>query len=122
MKWYAAHIIISSRPIERDNSEIEVYENVILISANDDDEANLKAEQFGKAFVVKDDTLTTMEGKPAEDSFVGVRKIIEVRNPLSLSPNSDKPVDGAEITYSRFKVKDELDLAKLVDGDGVVSS
>jgi Domain of unknown function (DUF4288) len=122
MNWYAAHIIISSRPIKLGNGEIDVYENVILISAENDDEANFKAQQFGQAFVVKDDTLTTMEGDPVEDSFVGIRKIIQVRNPLSLSPDNDKPVDGAEITYSRFTVKDDVDLAKLVDGEEVVIS
>jgi hypothetical protein len=122
MPWYAAHAIVSYRTIKPSKGEIHVYENVILISAKDDDEANSKAQQYGEAYIVKDETLTTMEGEPVEESFVGIRKIIEIRNPFSLSPDCDKPVDRVEITYSSFKVKDEQALADLVNGDEVLIS
>lgn len=45
MTWYAAHIIVSHRPINSDGEgNINLYENVVLISAKDDDEANSKAQ------------------------------------------------------------------------------
>ena len=54
MTWYAAHIIVSHRPINSDNEDdIGLYENVILISAKDDDEANLKAEQYGEILLCR---------------------------------------------------------------------
>ena len=123
MTWYAAHIIVSHRPINSDNEDdIGLYENVILISAKDDDEANLKAEQYGENSIVQDDTLTTMEGVHLETAFVGVRKIIEIQNPPSLNSAETVPVDGTEITYSKFAVKDEAALAKLVNGEEVLIS
>jgi hypothetical protein len=63
-----------------------------------------------------------MEGEPLEESFVGIRKIISVSNPWPLSQDGDRPVDGTEITYSSFKVKDEQALADLVSGDEVLIS
>jgi Domain of unknown function (DUF4288) len=122
MPWYAAHAIVSYRTIKPSKGEIDVYENVILISAKDGAEAHNKAQQFGEAYIVKDETLTTMEGEPLEESFVGIRKIIEISNPFSPGPDSAIPVDGAEITYSSFKVKDEQALADLVNGDEVLIS
>jgi hypothetical protein len=120
MIWYAAHIIVSHRPISPKIGDIYLYENVILISAKDDDEANFKAEQYGKNSVVEDDTLTTMEGVPVETSFVGVRKIIEIQNQPPLDPAKDRPGDGSEITYSKFRVVDEEALAKLAKGEEVL--
>jgi hypothetical protein len=120
MPWYAAHAIVSHRTIKPSKGEIRVYENVILISAKDDAEARNKAQQYGEAYIVKDETLTTMEGEPLEESFGGIRKIIEIINPFS--PGPAIPVDGAEVTYSSFKVKDEQALADLVNGDEVLIS
>jgi len=116
MPWYAAHIIVSTRPIKRDGGEISVYENVILLSAKDDDEADVKAKRYGENSVVEDETLR-IDGEPAEESFVGVRKIIEIRGPIDSV--GDEPVDGAEITYSEMRVKDEEALEKLAKGDEV---
>jgi hypothetical protein len=121
MTWYAAHIIVSDRPINPDDEgDISLYENVVLISAKDDDEANFKAQQYGENSIVQDDTLTTMEGVHLETAFVGVRKIIEIQNPPSLNSAETVPVDGTEITYSKFAVKDEEALAKLVNGEEVL--
>ena len=121
MTWYAAHIIVSHRPINSDDEgDINLYENVILISAKDDDEANSKAQQYGENSIVQDDTLTTMEGVHLETAFVGVRKIIEIQNPPSLHSAETVPVDGTEITCSKFAVKDEEALAKLVNGEEVL--
>jgi hypothetical protein len=120
MTWYAAHIIISTRPIKPRKGKILVYENVILLQATDGEEATDKAREYADASIIKDDKLTTMDGEPAVESFVGIRKIIEVRNPWPLSPDNDRPVDGTEITYSKFKLKDERALSKLVNGEEVL--
>jgi hypothetical protein len=117
MPWYAAHVIVSTRPIKRIDGEISVYENVLLIEAVDDDEAGSKAKKYGEASVVEDETLR-IDREPAEQRFVGVRKIIEIRGPVS--SDVDEPIDGAEITYSKISVKDEETLAKLANGEEVV--
>jgi Domain of unknown function (DUF4288) len=115
MTWYAAHTIVSIRPIKRRDSEIIVYENVILINAKDDEQAVAKARKQAKASIAKDDSLT-IAGEPAVQSFVGVRKMIAVSNPWPLSQDDDRPVDGTEITYSKFIVKNERALSDLANG------
>jgi hypothetical protein len=119
MSWYAAHIVVSIRPIKPRKGEILVWENVVLIEARSNDDAEDKARKYGKASIVEDKT-RKIDGEPAETSFLGVRKIISVSNPWPLTQKGDRPVDGTEITYSRFTVKDKRALAKLVNGDGTV--
>jgi proteasome lid subunit RPN8/RPN11 len=116
--WYAAHVIVSIRPVEPDNREICVYENVILVSARSYDAARVKALKYAKASIVEDETLRINE-KPAEMSFVGIRKIIEVSNPWPLSQSEDRPRDGTEITYSEFTLRGERALFELAKGDEV---
>jgi uncharacterized protein DUF4288 len=119
MTWYAAHVIVSVRPVKPRKGDIDVYENVFLIEASNEDEATDKARKFAEASVVKDDTLT-VDGEPAALSFVGIRKVISVSNPWPLNQDGDRPVDGSEITYSLFRLKDEQALTKLVSAKEVV--
>jgi Domain of unknown function (DUF4288) len=116
MPWFAAHMIESIRPIRRDKGEIFAYENVILIEAKDSDEARVKAKKYGEASVADDNPLT-IDDEPAEDVFVGIRKIIEIREPID--SGSNELLDGAEITRSKMRVKNEEALAKLASGEEV---
>ena len=116
MTWYAAHIIVSIRTIERQKGPILVYENVILVEASDGEQAWIKARAHAKASMVKDDS-ATLNGEPAAEALVGIRKIIEVSNRWPLSQSGDRPLDGTEITYSQFEVKDERALSKLANGE-----
>ena len=118
MAWYAAHAIVSIRPINQKERAIAVYENVILLQAADDSEAMSKARRHAKASVAKDQSLT-LNGEPAMQAFVGIRKIIAVSNPWPLDQEDDRPVDGTELTYSEFQVKDENTLTRLANGDAV---
>jgi hypothetical protein len=116
MTWYAAHIIVSIRPIKPRKGPILVYENVILIEASDAEEAWTKARKHAEASIVEDESLR-VNGAPATESLVGIRKIIEVSNRWPLSQSGDRPVDGTEITYSEFQVKNERALSKLAKGE-----
>jgi hypothetical protein len=77
-----------------------------------------KARKYAEASIVEDKTLT-INGEPAVASFCGIRKIIAISNPWPLSQDEDKPTDGTEITYSKFQLKDEQALARLVNGADV---
>ena len=79
-----------------------MYENVILVEASDGEQAWIKARAHAKASMVKDDSLT-LNGEPAVEALVGIRKIIEVSNRWPLSQSGDRPLDGTEITYSQFE-------------------
>ena len=118
MAWYAAHAIVSIRPNKAAKGEVLVYENVILVEAENDRVATRKARRVSKASIPKDDSLQ-LNGEPATESFIGIRKIIAVSNPWPASPEGDRPSDGTEITYSKFTVKDARSLSKLVKGEEV---
>jgi hypothetical protein len=119
MTWYAAHTIVSIRPIKPAKGEILVYENVILIEAKDGEQATDKARKHAEASIPKDQSLR-IDGEPAVESFIGIRKIVAVSNPRPLGQDADRPVDATEITYSKFKLKDERALSKLVNGEEVL--
>lgn len=119
MTWYAVHTIVTIRPIKPHKGEIGGYENVVLIEANDEHEAANKARKYAKDSIPEDESLK-VDGEPAVQSFIGIRKIVSVNNPWPLSQEGERPVDGTEITYSKFSVKDERALSKLVNGEEVL--
>jgi hypothetical protein len=118
LTWYAVHTIVSIRPDKPSQDEILIYENVILIEATDGKEAANRARLHAEAAISADDSLT-INDEPATERYVGIRKIIAVSNPWPMSQNGERPVDGTEITYSKFRVKDEDALAKLEKGEKV---
>jgi hypothetical protein len=77
-----------------------------------------KADALGKSSVVDDPSLT-LNGQPARDCFVGVRKLITVMNPFPDEPDRRRPYHGTEVTYARYTVKSESDIDKLVHGESV---
>jgi hypothetical protein len=103
------------RTIEGGPGPIPVYENVFLIEASDRKEAVDKARKIGEEDVCSNDKLTLNE-KPARWVFAGVRKIVSISNPWEYDPDQDKlrPINGTEITYSKFTVSDEKSLKLLV--------
>lgn len=119
MSWYAAHAIVAYRPTEPSKGKIIVYENVILLEAASDEEAENKARKLAKASTIEGGALK-FDGERTIESLVGIRKIIAVSNPWPLSQEGDRPVDSTEITYSKFSVKDERALSKLVNGEEVM--
>ena len=120
MTWYAAHIIMAIRTIEGGQGPIPVYENVFLIEASDRKEAVDKARKIGKEEALIDDK-GTLNGKPAKWVFAGVRKIVSISNPYEHDPDQDRlrPIDGTEITYSKFEVADEVAIKRLAKSEEV---
>lgn len=120
MTWYAASVLISIKPIHHANDPFLVYENIILIEARTSDEAFEKAASFAKEEVDLDDGLR-LDNMPAQRSFAGIRKLINISNPADsdLDQDSDPPITGTEITYSLFKVANEQDLELMAKGEPV---
>lgn len=119
MTWFAASIIVTTRPIDDSSGPIFVHENIVLFEGKDSDGAYAKATEYANAAIVADDTLT-LDDKPAVESFAGIRKLISISNPHPLDQDKDPPTTGTEITYSCFEVANDQDLAKLVQGEDVV--
>lgn len=118
MTWYAASIIIGIRSHQQGDAPLLVHENVVLIEAATPKEAIAKASDIGKVEAALDDGLT-INGRPANRVFAGVRKVINISNPDSLDLDRDRPTSGSEITYSVFQVENESALRKLAEGEKV---
>lgn len=119
MTWYAAHIIEAIELKEGIQDIYPVYENVFLIEAENTDIAFEKATVIGKKESA--DSELELNGKPAIHVFKGIRKLIEIDNPMEvhIEPSNDPPVHGTEITYSYFEVQSPEDMAKLIEGKEV---
>ncbi len=112
-RWYAAHIILFARRKHDAAGKVPVWENIVLIKANSEDEAFAKAEARGKSDEGDDDGTFRWNGEPAEWVFAGVRK-------LTLCDDADKrPGDGSEITYTELEVNSEQSVRDLVAGKAV---
>jgi len=118
MTWYAAHVIVSIRPIVPDEEPTSVYENVILVEADNPDAACAMAGQFSAVEPGADEGLT-IDDKPAHTVVEGIRKVVTVSNPSPLDLDADRPVSGTEITYSRYELKDGQALRDLIAGENV---
>ena len=116
MSWYAASAIFVFRVRSGKQRRFPVWENVYLIEATSDVDALRKAEQLAKDQQVTDATLT-LDGKPAELSYAGIRKVLTIENPFPADPNADRPRDGTEVTYSEFTVSSEKEIKKLLRGE-----
>jgi Domain of unknown function (DUF4288) len=113
MKWYAAHVILYFKLLNRKQRRFRVWENIVLIRARDSDDAYAKAEEQGRQDAFDDPTLT-WGGHPAQVIFAGVRKIT-----LCVDPDT-RPNHGTEISYNELEVQSEASIKSLVDGKSVM--
>lgn len=106
MTWYAAHIVIRVRFLRTKKRRQIAFENVVLIKAQNGEEAWDKAEAIAS---VENNLLETgafeWEGEPTEWEFVGIRKVVETLC------SSRFPQHGDELSYSELRF-DSLDALK----------
>lgn len=121
MRWFSAHIVTYIKYKKGIQDIIPIWENICLIEAESVDEAYKKAEDVGKRYEGDSNGTLIWENTPSMMIFGGVRKLIECQNSpeeLIANPfNSNCPIDGAELSYSQFFVKDEAMLNKLICGE-----
>jgi hypothetical protein len=110
MKWYATHIIMYVQFKDGNQNTYPIWENVVLICAENDDEAFIKAEKIGKDSEGDDQKSMTWGERPATMVFAGIRKLI------ACVDSTIQPNDGTEITYSQFTVNNKESLDLLVNG------
>ena len=113
MPWFAAHIVMSVVFKDGVQDSYPLWENIVLLEAGSDDEAEKKAVQKGRDGEGDSDGSFRWNDRPARWAFAGVRKVIACQDPNS------QPRDGVELTYSELVVDDAETLAKLVNGDPV---
>jgi hypothetical protein len=123
MTLFAASIIIWLREKtekgidEEEDGSCHLWERVLLVRAEDPDEATRKASEFGQndAAANSDDLMD--EGQPAELVFIGVRKLREVDAPGATGGALD---DVTEVSASEMEVANRADLLKLARGNEVI--
>jgi len=111
MTWYAAHLVMYVRFKSHTAKRVPVWENIVLIDADTEDEAFAKAERRGREDEGDDDGTFRWQGHPAEWVFAGVRKLTLCVNP------EKRPGDGTEITYLELELPSLAALQKFVDGE-----
>lgn len=114
MPWYAAHIVMSVRFKDGPQDTYPLWENIVLLEAPNDEEAERKAELKGQEGEGDSDGSFRWDDRPATWVFAGVRKLIACEDPHV------PPGDGIEITFSEMAVDSEESLSKFVNGEPVM--
>ena len=110
MNWYAAHLILYVKFKEPSQAYFPLWENIVLIQADMEDEAWTKAEQLGRDEEGDEDGTFRWDDKPATWVFAGVRQLL-----LCVDPE-ERPGDGTEVTYSEMEVDSLAALEQFVSG------
>jgi len=113
MNWYCAHIVMFVELKNTSQMRSPVWEKVVLIEANNEDEAFDKAERHGRSEEGDDGGTFEWEKSPASWVFAGVRKLTECD---AVSGNSES---GTELTYTEFELLSREDVKRLALGKPV---
>lgn len=119
VEWYAAHVITSFRAKNTKRKWINVWETIYLVNGKTRALAEKKAEKLGRREAKFGSIGLTINGKPGEMVFEGIRKLMTVMNPDDMRLSEDRPNDGTDITHSEFGVRDQKELMKLIRGKQV---
>lgn len=113
MGWYAASAIMYVRFKDGGQEHFPVWENVLLIEASNDEEAEVKARERAAADEGDSGGTFTWEGRPAEWVFAGIRKVLTVAHEI------DRLGHGDEVTFSEFRLPDQASVHRLAAGEEV---
>ena len=113
MTWYAAHIVMYVQLKDKLQDRFPVWENIVLVKADSEDEAFAKAEQRGREEAGDDDGSFRWAGSPAVWVFAGVRKITSCESP------EKRPADGTEVSFLEMEASSKEAIAKWLDGEAV---
>jgi len=119
---FAASVIIWLRAksekglSEEPEGPCHLWERVVVVRADDPDEATQKASEFGLRDAAANSEGLVDQGKPAELVFMGIRKLREV----DLAGSTGQLGDVTEVSASEMEVASSADLLKLARGGDVV--
>jgi hypothetical protein len=113
MSWFAAHLVLYVRLKAQPQRRFPVWENIVLIRADSDEEAFAKAAEHGRKEEGDDDGTFHWGGQPASWVFAGVRKLTACQDP------EKRPGDGTEVSYLEMEVSSAEAVEQLVGGQPV---
>lgn len=111
--WFSAHVVMRVMFKDGNQDHCPLMENIILISAENEEDALTKAEIIGSSLEGDNEGSFEWCDRPAEWKFIGIRKLLEVRNSLS---RNDMVDDASEVSYSIFDIKDVDELNQFMSG------
>jgi hypothetical protein len=113
MNWFAAHLVLYVKLKEEPQDRFPLWENIVLLKADSEEEAFEKAERRGREDEGDDDGSFRWGGKPARWVFAGVRKV------TACVDSEKRPADGTEITFLEMEAASKETIDKLLDGEAV---
>jgi hypothetical protein len=111
MSWFAAHLVMYIKLKDRHQDRFPLWENVVLIKADSEDEAFEKATRRGHDEEGDEEGSLRWGGRPAQWVFAGVRKL------TSCEDAEKRPNDGTEVTFIQMEVDSTEAIAQLVGGE-----
>ena len=111
--WYSAHIIMFVECNFEPQRHFPVWENIVLVEAESEDQAFEKAERCGRQSEGDDGGSFRWGDQPAKWVFAGVRKLTEC------ALVTDRLGDGTEVSSNEFEVSSRAAIEKFVSGEPV---
>jgi hypothetical protein len=115
MPWFAAHVVMYNQLTGGPQDPYRGYENVYLVEADTPEQAIERGAALGREDETDCSGTLTVDGRPARQTFAGVRKVVSVLH----APGSEQVAAGDEITYSEFEVADAEHLRRFAAGEAV---
>jgi hypothetical protein len=92
-------------------------ERLVLICANSFESAYKEAEASEHERSSHQAPIA-IEGIKYTQEYIGIRKVIEISNPVTAASQSNTPPESlTEITYSNFEIMNQEELNKLILGE-----
>jgi hypothetical protein len=115
--WYAAHAVMVARFKSARQRTFPVWENIYLIWAATDEEAERKARKV--ALQAEGDSRGSFrwEGKPAAWKLEGIRRLTKC--PTRTHPNNMRSFDGLEVAFNEYVFVDSKSLNAFVEGEQI---
>jgi hypothetical protein len=117
MLWFAAHAVYVFEVLAGRQASFPVQEVVLLVRARSSRAALAAATRLARQEELVDDSLT-LDGRPARQRLLGVRKVVECAAHATDQSSADgrlrKLRSGAEATYCTYRVSSRGDLKKLM--------
>jgi hypothetical protein len=115
MAWFAASAIMFVEFKDGVQDCYPVWENVLLIEAEDGNAAFRLATDRAKEVEGDSRGSFRWDDRPARWVFAGIRKLLTVSHRHA----GDELRSGDEVTFTEFLLNDRAALDRLVDGEGV---
>jgi len=115
MTWFAASAIMFVEFKDGTQDYYPVWENVLLIEADDANEALRLAQQRAKEDEGDSDGSFRCNDRPARWVLAGIRKVLTVAHRSAMGQLQS----GDEATFTEFVVRDRAALDRLTAGESV---